>query len=189
MFYVPVGLSNKLSCEAGSFSCHCLHPHRSFQSEVLRFYFPGLEAWVVRSVLLPVYLHSNVGPPALLATVLPRVLSPQLPIPAPPTSPDECFFCNSLVVRLPYSSIFCKFWLFFVFKFAVVFLLVVRGGTVCLPMPPSCNKPAFDQCPYFMSVRLSFIKNMYFVIQMTKIYFSYTVGLHPQTLANRSQNP
>ena len=32
---------------------------------------------------------------------------------------------------------FCQFWLFLVFKFAVVFLLFVRGGTVCLPPPPS----------------------------------------------------
>ena len=36
-----------------------------------------------------------------------------------------------------HSSIFCQFWLFFVFKFVVVLLLVVRGGTVCLPKPPS----------------------------------------------------
>ena len=50
---------------------------------------------------------------------------------------DECFFFNSLVIRLPYSSIFCQFWLFFVLKFVVVLLLVVRGGTVYLPMPPS----------------------------------------------------
>ena len=50
---------------------------------------------------------------------------------------DECFFFNSLVVRLSYSLIFCQFWLFFVFKFVVVLLLVVGGGTVCLPTPPS----------------------------------------------------
>ena len=32
MFWDPVGLSNELSCEAGSFSyCH-LNPHRCFQS-------------------------------------------------------------------------------------------------------------------------------------------------------------
>ena len=54
----------------------------------------------------------------------------------PPTGLDECFFFNSLVVGLPYSSIFCQFWLFFVFKF-VILLLVVGGGTVCLPTPPS----------------------------------------------------
>ena len=74
------------------------------------------------------------GPPA---TALPRVLSTWLPVSAPPTGLDKCFFFNSLVVRLPYSSIFCQFWLFFVFKFVVVLLLVVQGGTVCLPMPPS----------------------------------------------------
>ena len=49
---------------------------------------------------------------------------PWLPISAPPTSLDECFFFNSLVIRLPYSSIFWKFWLFFVFKFVVLLLVV-----------------------------------------------------------------
>ena len=61
----------------------------------------------------------------------------RLPFSAPPTDLDEYFFFISLVVRVPYSSIFCQFWLFFVVKFVVVLLLVVRGGTVCLPMPPS----------------------------------------------------
>ena len=45
-------LSNELSCEAGNFSC-LLNPHRFFQSEVLRPYFPTLDPWVVWSVLLP----------------------------------------------------------------------------------------------------------------------------------------
>ena len=48
-----MGLSNKLSCEAGSFSHCCLNPHRCFQSEVLRLYFPGLEPWVAWSVSPP----------------------------------------------------------------------------------------------------------------------------------------
>ena len=52
-----------------------------------------------------------------------------LPISAPPTGLGECFLI-SLVVGLPYSSIFCQFWLFFVFKFVVALFLVVRGGTV-----------------------------------------------------------
>ena len=30
----PVGLSNNLSCEAGSLSCCCPNPHGHFQSEV-----------------------------------------------------------------------------------------------------------------------------------------------------------
>ena len=55
MFYGPVSLSNELSCEAGSFYCCCLNPHPLwyFPSEVLRFYFPALEPWVVWSVWLP----------------------------------------------------------------------------------------------------------------------------------------
>ena len=45
-------LSKELSCKAGSFSRH-LNPHRCFQSEALRLYFPALEPWIVLSVLLP----------------------------------------------------------------------------------------------------------------------------------------
>ena len=52
---------------------------------------------------------ASLGLPAI---ALPRVLSAQLPIYAPPTGLDECFFFNSLAVGLPYSSIFCQFWLF-----------------------------------------------------------------------------
>ena len=62
---------------------------------------------------------------------------PQLPVSAPPTSLDECFFFNSLVVGIPYSSVFWQFWLLFVFKLAIVLLSVVRGSKVHLHMPPS----------------------------------------------------
>ena len=62
-------------------------------------------------LFLPVYLLTNVGPPSPPAATLPR---------APPTGLDECFFFKSLVVGLPYSSIFYEFWLFFVFKFVVL---------------------------------------------------------------------
>ena len=47
-----MGLSNKLSCEAGSLSC-LLNTHRFFQSEILRLYFPALEPWVMWSLSLP----------------------------------------------------------------------------------------------------------------------------------------
>ena len=105
----------------------------------------GFTVCLTTQLFLPVYLHANVGPPAPPATDCPgppaatllRVLSTRLPISAPSTGLDEYYFFNSLVVGLPYSSIFCQFWLFFVFKFVVVLLLVVRGGTVCLPTPPS----------------------------------------------------
>ena len=134
-------------------------PHKFFQSEVLRLYFPKLEPWVAQcltpQLFLLAYLHANVGLPGLSATTSSspqaatfpaQVLqpppchqssSPWLPISSPPTSPDECFLFNCLVVRLSYSSIFWQFCLFFVFKFFVVLILVVWGGTVYLPMPPS----------------------------------------------------
>ena len=86
---------------------------------------------------LPVYLCANVGPQGLPATTLWGLLPaawpapfhnppphwvrqpppccesspPRLPISAPPTGLDECFFFISLVVGLPYSLIFCQFWL------------------------------------------------------------------------------
>ena len=69
-------------------------------------------------LFLPLYLHGNVGLPIQPAAALPsQVLQPLpcresslpwLPVSAPPTSLDEGFF-NSLVVGLPYSSIFWQF--------------------------------------------------------------------------------
>ena len=68
------------------------------------------------------YLCVNVGSQGLLVVALPalfipqsatslglRVLSSRLPISTPPTGLDKCFFFICLVVRLPYSSIFCHF--------------------------------------------------------------------------------
>ena len=153
-FLDPVGLSNELSCEARSFS-HCCNTHRFFQSEVLRLYFPMLEPWVARSVSLPSCSSQFIctqmwdcllcqQPPGLVLQTLPCCESslPQLPVSTAPTGLYECFFFNSLVVGLPHSSIFWQFWLFFVFKF-VVLILVVQGGKVYLPMPPSWLKVSF----------------------------------------------
>ena len=123
-----MGLSNKLSCEAGSFSCHLnLATSRFFQLEVLSPYFPALEPWVAWSVSLPIcssrFIHTQMWdfplcqpPPIPPGPALSCVLSTRLPISAPPTSLYECFFFNSLVVGLPHSSIFCQFWGYFVFK-------------------------------------------------------------------------
>ena len=111
-----MGLSNKLSCEAGNFS-HCCNSHRFLQSEVLRLYFPSLESWVVWSVSPPscssqficrqMWDHLVYQPPPRPVRQLPPCCesSPsQLPVSAPPTSLGECFFFNSLVVWLPYIS-------------------------------------------------------------------------------------
>ena len=88
----------------------------------------------MRLPFLPVSLCANVGLQGLLAVALPAPLVPQsatslgsgtlptrLPVSTPPTGLDECVFFISLVVGLPCSSIFCQFWLFFVFKLLLSF--------------------------------------------------------------------
>ena len=140
-----MGLSNKLSCEAGSFSC-CCNPHRFLQLEVFEAFFSFAGTWgctvcLTPQFFLPVYLHANVGPPGLPAANLPGVLSA-----AAHLCPSYQFFFNSFIVGLSYSSIFWQFWSFFVFKFIVVLLLVVQGGKVYLPTPPSWLE--VQLCPF-----------------------------------------
>ena len=65
------------------------------------------------------------GPPASTCC---KSSLPWLPISAPPTGLDECFFFISLVVGLPYSSIFSQFWLFFVFKLLLSFFWLCKGA-------------------------------------------------------------
>ena len=108
-------LSKGLSYEAGVFSHHC-HPHRFLQSKVLRLYFPMLEPWAVWSVSLPScswFIHTQMldhlvlqPPPCHLSSL------PQPPISVPPTCLNDCFFFNSLVVRLSYTSVFWQFCFF-----------------------------------------------------------------------------
>ena len=148
-----MGLSSELSCEAGSFSCCLLNPIGVFNQrfEALFPHAGALDCTVCSAPppFLPVYLCTNVGLQGLPATTLWGLLAavwpvpfhnppplwvrqapcrepslPWLPVYAPPTGLDECFFFVSLVVGFPYSSIFCQFWLPFVFKFAVALLVV-----------------------------------------------------------------
>ena len=109
----------------------------------LRLYFPVLERWVTRSVagstsccLTASCSFAHPAPQSatslrLPAAALPRVLSTWLPVSAPPTGLDEYFFFISLVVGLPYSSIFCQFWLFFVFKCLLSFFWLCKE-TQCI---------------------------------------------------------
>ena len=60
----------------------------------------------------------------------------QIPVSAPPTSLVEYGFFKSLVVRLPYGSIFWQFWVLFALRLIVILLVVAKGGEACLPMPP-----------------------------------------------------
>ena len=61
-------------------------------------------------------LHVSVGLPVLLPSPLCTTpclhASPSILVTDPLTHLDECGFIKSLVVRLPYSSIFWQFWLF-----------------------------------------------------------------------------
>ena len=153
-----MGISNKLSCEAGA-SPTTTTP-TGFLVRGFEALFPhpgslGCSVFLPPQLFLPVYPHANVGPPGPSAATLPlpashrlarssppatallQVLSTLAAISAPPTGLDECFIFNSSVVGLPYSSIFWQFWLFLVFKFVVVLLLVAQRGKVHLPMPTS----------------------------------------------------
>ena len=87
---------------------------------------------------------TSLGPPA---TALLPVLSTQLPISTPPTGLDECFFFNSLVVRLPYSLIFCQFWLFFVFKWLLSFWLCEEAQCVYLRLHLGWTSSSFPLTP------------------------------------------
>ena len=74
MFWDPVGLSNKLSCEAGSFS-HCRFNPQGVFSQWFEALFPragalGCAVCVAPLPFLPVYLCTNVGPQCLPATTL-----------------------------------------------------------------------------------------------------------------------
>ena len=70
----PVGLSNELSCEAGSFSCCFLNPMVVF-TQRFEALFPcagtlGCEVCFAPLPFLWVYLCANVGPQGLLSTTL-----------------------------------------------------------------------------------------------------------------------
>ena len=107
-----MGLSNDLSCEAGSLSCCRPNPHGHFQSEVRGFisphWSPGLRCLLCSPLFVLVYLCMNVGPQGLLVVRLPAPFVPHSTslgpamatrvLSAPPTSLDVCFFFIYLVL-------------------------------------------------------------------------------------------
>ena len=119
------------------------HPNVCFQSEALRLYFPILVPWVAWSILLPMwsppnYLHVNMGPSSAQAAASWGPPTAALPAPflqwqlCPESSPPGCpppplppisnnVSSLTLVVRLPYSLIFCQFSCFVCVKFVIVF--------------------------------------------------------------------
>ena len=127
-----MGLSNELFCEAAVTSTPTGVFNQRFEA---LFPFAGALGCAVCFALLPflpVYLCTNVGPQGLPAAATQRVLPTRLPVSAPSTGLDECFFFNSLVVGLPFSLIFCQFCLFFVFKLLSFFWLCEEAQCVYL---------------------------------------------------------
>ena len=112
------------------------------------FFSAVLEPRVAWSVLLPIcssqFICSQMWDrqllpflPSLPVATLPCILSALAAHFHPSCQFGWMLILYSFIVRLPYSLIFWQFWLFFVFKFVVVLLLVVWGGKVYQPMPPS----------------------------------------------------
>ena len=105
----------------GSLSCMvCLAP---------QLFLPSLSACEYGTVHSTSCCLACPGPPP---ATLPQVFTVQLPVSAPPPGLDESFFFNSLIVRLPYSSIFCLFWFVFVLKFVVFLWLCKEAQCVYL---------------------------------------------------------
>ena len=86
-----MGLSNELSCEAGSFSCY-LNIHRFLQPGFfLKLYFLALETWIAWSVSLSScsywFIHTQMWDHPVHQPAPCHVSSPpQLPVSTPPTS-------------------------------------------------------------------------------------------------------
>ena len=113
------------------------------------------------------------------AAALLQVFSVPAAIFAPPTSLDDCSFFNSLVVRPSYRSIFWQIWLFFIFKFVVV-LLVVWGGKVYLPTPPSWSEVQKREIYYMIFQNLGMDWTNWPLDGWSRMWHSFPVGLeHP----------
>ena len=92
-----------------------------FSVRGLKLYFPALEPWVVWSISLPSCSSQFICPrmwdrPVCQLPPCHESSPPWLSVSTPPAGLGECFFFHSLVVGLPYSLIFCHFWLFLVLK-------------------------------------------------------------------------
>ena len=121
----------------------------------------GRAVCLAPQLFLLVHLCTNVGPQDLPAAAWPAPFHnpppcwvhqlspchesspPRLPVSVPPTGLDECFFFISLVVGLPYNSIFCPFWLFYVFKLLSFFWLCEEAQCVSLCLHLGQKFPVF----------------------------------------------
>ena len=166
-----MGLSNNLSCEAGSLSCCRPNPQGRFQSG-LRLYFPRagtLGYAVCFAPRSPLFLQFICGRmwcrgvlPAALPAPLSATLSPALWVylckcgaTGSASAGTACAICPTLrqsrsrhshASPLPPGARLCPSdpsgyflfpWCWSPLLFDSLSVLVVRGGAVCLPTPPS----------------------------------------------------
>ena len=120
-----------------------------FSVRGLRLYFPMLEIWVAQSISLPSCFSWFIC--TQMWNQLLHQLPPcpvHLPLPFSESSRPGCLAPALLPVWMnvssltPYLSVSIQFdflsvLVVFCFKVVVVLLLLVRGGTVCPPKPPS----------------------------------------------------
>ena len=112
---VRLGASPAISTPTGFFS-------QRFWGFISLHWNLGLQGLSCSPVVPPSFLAHKHGTTTLPDAALPAPVlqlppcckssPPWLPILTPPTVLGECFFLNSLVIRLPYNSIFWQFWLF-----------------------------------------------------------------------------
>ena len=143
-----MGLSNDLSCEAGSLSCCRPNPHGYFHSRGLRLYFPALEPWVIWSATLPAIRPGlsvlECGAAGCYPAALPAPFSANL---SPALSVYLCATVGSqglLVVRLPAP---------FVPHSTSLGPATSRHGHAS-PLRPGCPSPPFLLIFYLLCVGL-----------------------------------
>ena len=143
-----MGLSNDLSCEAVSLSLCCPNSHGCFQSEVSGFisphWSPGLRGLLCSPANHPGLSVRDVGLQGLLVVRLP---APFIPHSTSLGRQSRSHHSNSSPLHpgcpspplLPvWMNVYFLFpWCQTSLPFDFLSVLVVRGGAVCLPTPPS----------------------------------------------------
>ena len=152
-----MGLSNDLSSEAGSFSYCRPNPHGCFHSEVsglisLRW-SSGLCSLLRSPPFIPVYLCANVGSHGLLVFGLPAPIRPTLRQSRSRhghTSPLRPGCLSPPLLPVWMNVYFLSPWCRTSLPFDFLSVLVVRGGVVCLPTPPSWFTQISNSFFYFL---------------------------------------
>ena len=100
---------------------------------------PGLHGLLRSLPLVPVYLCANVVPQGLLVVRLPALFSHTLPVLVPPWQLESSQpWCPSPPLLVVWMNVYFSFpWCRTSLPLDFPSVLVVRGGAVCLPTPPS----------------------------------------------------